>query len=37
MTQSNYYFKRQFTHYISNECLFISLQWSHYQTAQNEK
>jgi len=31
-TTSQYdYIKRQITHYISNECLFISLQWSDYQ------
>ncbi len=34
LTSKYYYFKRQFTHYISNECLFISLQWSNYQLIQ---
>jgi len=37
MTELNikyYYFKRQFTDYISNECLFISLKLSNYQLIQ---
>ena len=34
LTSKYYYFKRQFTHYISNERLFISLQWSNYQLIQ---
>ncbi len=34
LTSKYYYFKRQFTHYIPNECLFISLQWSNYQLIQ---